>query len=72
MADDFYQWHEIPYNGAGGTVTLSGGTQTATVLSGSRCVCTDTTANASVKCSVSSTTLTVTGTGTDVVAYFCF
>jgi hypothetical protein len=56
----------------GGTISLSGGTGTATVLSGHRCVCTDTTANASVKCAVSGTTLTATGTTTDVIAYFCF
>jgi hypothetical protein len=56
----------------GGTISLSGGTGTATVLSGHRCVCTDTTANVSVKCAVSGTTLTATGTTTDVIAYFCF
>jgi hypothetical protein len=56
----------------GGTITLSGGTGTATVLTGHRCVCTDTTAAAAVKCAVSGTTLTATGTTTDVIAYFCF
>jgi hypothetical protein len=57
---------------SGGTVGLSGGTGTATVRNGARCVCTDTTANASVKCAVSGTTLTITGTTTDTIAYFCF
>jgi hypothetical protein len=56
----------------GGTITLSTGSGTATVLSGHRCVCTDTTANVSVKCAVSATTLTATGTGSDVIAYVCF
>jgi hypothetical protein len=55
-----------------GTITLSTGSGTATVITGSRCVCTDTTANASVKCAASGTTLTATGTGSDVIAYLCF
>lgn len=54
-----------------GTISLSGGTGTATTFSGATCVCTDTTANASVKCAVSGTTLTATGTTTDVIAYRC-
>jgi hypothetical protein len=56
----------------GGTITLSGGTGTATVTGGVQCVCTDQTANASVKCAVSATTLTATGTGADVITYWCF
>ena len=54
-----------------GTITLSGGTGTATVNSGTHCVCDDSTATAIVKCAVSSTTLTATGTGTDVITYIC-
>lgn len=54
-----------------GTITLSGGTGTAAVTSGARCICTDQTANASVKCVVSGTTLTATGTTTDVITYLC-
>ena len=56
----------------GGSIILSGGTQTATVYSGCRPICTDTTAANAVACSVSSTTLTATGTGTDHINYFCF
>lgn len=55
-----------------GSITLAAGTGTATVLSGTKCVCTDSTANASVKCVVAATTLTATGTGTDVITYLCF
>lgn len=60
-----------------GTCTLSSGTPstcTATVLSGTTCVCTNQTTQANpIKCAVSGTTLTATGpnTVTDVVAYFC-
>lgn len=54
-----------------GTITLSAGSGTATVLSGATCVCTDSTANASVKCAVSGTTLTATGTGTDAIKFIC-
>lgn len=54
-----------------GTITLSGGTGTATVIAGSICVCTDSTANVSVKCAVVTTTLTATGTTTDAIKYIC-
>lgn len=58
-----------------GTITLSTGTGTATVLSGAFCTCVDTTAPGVVQCAVSSTTLTATagaGAGaTDVIAYVC-
>jgi hypothetical protein len=52
--------------------TLSAGSQTATVVSGCRAICTDTSNTNAVKCSVSGTTLTLTGTGSDVINYFCF
>ncbi len=55
-----------------GAITLSGGTGTATVFSGAKCVCSEqTTAANGVKCSVSATTLTATGTNTDVITYLC-
>lgn len=56
-----------------GTITLSGGTGTAAVRSGARCVCSETTSAATPgKCAVSSTTLTATyGVGTDVITYIC-
>ncbi len=55
-----------------GAITLSGGTGTATVFSGAKCVCSEqTTAANGVKCSVSGTTLTATGTNTDVITYLC-
>lgn len=61
-----------------GSITLSSGTPstgTATVASGSKCVCTNATTQANaIKCAVSSTTLTATGpnTVTDSVTYLCF
>jgi hypothetical protein len=55
-----------------GIITLSGGTGTATVLSGVHCTCGKVTnASNGVICSVSSTTLTATGTNTDQVSYIC-
>jgi hypothetical protein len=56
-----------------GTITLSGGTGTATVNSGAKCVCTDTSATPLVlQCAVSSTTLTATqASGSHVIAYVC-
>lgn len=54
-----------------GTMTLVAGTQTATVTTGARCVCTDQTAANAVRCSVATTTLTAVGTGTDVITYLC-
>lgn len=54
-----------------GTITLAAGVGTATVASGSICVCSDTTAINAVQCSVTTTTLTANGTGTDVIAYHC-
>lgn len=54
-----------------GTITLAAGTGTATVASGSICVCSDTTAINAVQCSVTTTTLTANGAGTDVIAYHC-
>ncbi len=55
-----------------GTITLSGGTGTATTFTGAICVCSDSTANNSVQCAVSGDTLTATGTTTDVIVYVCF
>ncbi len=55
-----------------GIVTLSAGTGTATVASGSVCVVSETTDETkTVKGAVSGTTLTITGTGTDAIAYIC-
>lgn len=56
-----------------GTITLSGGTGTATVSSNARCVCSVDTAFLACQPSVSSTTLTVTVTagGSNTVSYIC-
>jgi hypothetical protein len=56
-----------------GTITLSGGTGTATVLSGAVCTCTNTSSENAYKCAVSGTTLTATSTlgTTNVIAYHC-
>lgn len=55
-----------------GTISLSGGTGTATVLSGAVCVCSRTDSEAAVQCAVASTTLTATsGASTGTVAYVC-
>lgn len=56
-----------------GSITLSGGTGTATVNSGAHCVCVDTSATPLVlQCAVSSTTLTATqASGTHVISYIC-
>ncbi len=57
-----------------GTITMSGGTGTATVLSGAICVCQNTTTAGTVKCAVATTTLTAdkgTAGDTDVIAYHC-
>jgi len=52
-------------------VTLSAGTGTATVPSGSTCQCTDETAKEPVGCSVTATTLTVLGEGSDIINATC-
>ncbi|MFA5931797.1 MAG: hypothetical protein WC793_00250 [Candidatus Paceibacterota bacterium] len=55
-----------------GTVALSAGTATVTVVSGAVCVVSETTtATNGVKGAVVGTTLTITGTGTDTIAYIC-
>ncbi len=58
-----------------GQITLSGGTGTATVVSGTHCVCTDDSATPVVlRCTVSSTTLTASEAGassTHVINYLC-
>ena len=55
-----------------GTITLSGGTGTATVRSGAVCVCSNTSAETAPQCSVTTTTLTANlGAGTDTIAYWC-
>ncbi len=58
-----------------GTITLSSGTGTATVMSGAICACSDTdTTPVVVKCVVATTTLTaseVSGTSTHHIAYVC-
>ena len=54
-----------------GTVTLSGGAGSVTVLSGAYCVCSSTNSLNPAQCAVTSTTLNITGTGTDVIAYVC-
>jgi hypothetical protein len=56
-----------------GSITLSGGTGTATVYSGAKCVCSEVSNGTAGKCSVSSTTLTATyGAGSDVINYLCW
>lgn len=55
-----------------GSITLSGGTGTATVRTGALCQCTNTSNQNAPKCAVSGTTLTATSAGaTDVIVYFC-
>ncbi len=55
-----------------GAITMTGGTGTATVLSGALCVCSDISASpAVVRCTVSSTTLTAAGTDGHVANYIC-
>jgi len=55
-----------------GTITLSGGSGTATVNSGAICVCSNTSAATVCKPSVSGSTLTTaSGAGSDVVSYHC-
>lgn len=62
----------------GGELTLNGASPsviTATVISGSKCVCSqEGTAANPIKCAVSGTTLTITGPNgaTDLVTYLCF
>jgi len=55
-----------------GTITLSSGTGTATVLSGAVCACSRTDSATAVQCNVATTTLTATsGASTGTVAYVC-
>lgn len=64
----------VPFGTVGGvqTLTLSGGSGTATVISGAHCICTDLIAAAAVSCPVVGTVATFTGTGSHVVSYLCF
>lgn len=55
-----------------GSKVLAAGTGTVTVLSGSKCTCTNETTALAVTCPVATTTLTITsGVGTDTVSYIC-
>jgi hypothetical protein len=59
-------------SGTKGTKTLSAGSATQAVATGSQCVCSNTSTATVCKASVSGTTATFTsGAGTDVVAYIC-
>ncbi len=55
-----------------GSVTLSGGTGTATVVTNSTCVCSLHTGTVAPACTVSTATLSIVGFGTDIIDYLCF